>query len=414
MTDSFYRLTPSECQVILSQRIAEKSPGLIQLVTGPRQVGKTTLLLKMQGDLGARGLYRAADTPEAHLPGFWERVWSDAEATARQEGKAVLFLDEIQLVHDWSARVKGSWDRIKREATPLHIIASGSSALRLGHGSKESLAGRFERLTIAHWPASALVSDLGVARDEAADVAVRFGTYPGAVPMRAEVARWKAYVRDAIVEPAIGTDILALGGVRRPALLRQLFGICTSMPAQIVSLRKLQGQMHDAGVLETIANYLSLLEDAYLIAPLEKFSPATHRRRAAPSKIVVLNNALLGALDPREPPDPSTDPARFGAWVENACLAHAWNAGQHVSYWREEPLEVDGVIDGSWGKWAIEVKTGPFDSGALRGLFEFCRRHAEFRPLVVTRDGDEHVARRAGARAMSWRDFLLGRAPDSQ
>jgi len=39
-------------------------------------------------------------------------------------------------------------------------------------------------------------------------------------------------------------------------------------------------------------------------------------------------------------------------------LAHAWNSGQVVSYWREEPLEVDGILEGSWGKWAIEVKTG--------------------------------------------------------
>jgi len=52
------------------------------------------------------------------------------------------------------------------------------------------------------------------------------------------------------------------------------------------------------------------------------------------------------------------DPATWGRWVENACIAQAWNAGQNVHYWRAEPLEVDMVLSGSWGVWAVDVKTG--------------------------------------------------------
>jgi predicted RecB family endonuclease len=107
------------------------------------------------------------------------------------------------------------------------------------------------------------------------------------------------------------------------------------------------------------------------------------------------------------PPDASRDPARFGTWVENACLAFAWNAGQRVTYWREEPWEVDGVIEGSWGMWAVEVKTGAFDSTQVRGLFEFCLRHPRYRPLVITAAGDESLARRLRLAAISWSDFLL-------
>src|SRR5207249_1218152 len=143
------------------------------------------------------------------------------------------------------------------------------------------------------------------------------------------------------------------------------------------------GRLQDAGALETIAHHLELLEDAYLVAGLEKHSVRPARRRAAPPKLVSLSNAFLGALDPAGVPDPARDPARFGAWVENACLAHAWNAGQRVTYWREEPLEVDGVLEGSWGAWAIEVKTGPVSAADLRGLAEFTRRHSNYRPLVL-------------------------------
>lgn len=184
------------------------------------------------------------------------------------------------------------------------------------------------------------------------------GGYPGAFEFRDDPVCWSAYVRDAILEPAIGRDILALAAVRKPALLRQVFGVCASSPAQVVSLQKIQGQLQDAGALETVAHYLALLEEAFLVAPLQKRAVRPMRRRAAPPKLVTLSNALMAAVDPRGVPMRSGDPARYGAWVENACLAHAWNAGQRVTYWREEPLEVDAVVEGSWGSWAIEVKTG--------------------------------------------------------
>ena len=229
--------------------------------------------------------------------------------------------------------------------------------------------------------------------------------------VREKIRRWRAYVRDSIIDPAIGRDVLALRVVRRPGLLRQIFAVATSMPAQIVSLQKLQGQLHDRGALETVAHYLALLEEAYLVAALKKFGEREHRRRAAPPKLVALNNALLSAMHQQGPPDPSGEPARFGSWVENACLAFAWNAGQQVLYWREEPLEVDAITEGSWGAWAIEIKTGTFDATHLRGLMEFCRRHPRHRPLVVTSPGNESRARHLGVAFISWPDFVLSGPP---
>jgi predicted AAA+ superfamily ATPase len=116
-------------------------------------------------------------------------------------------------------------------------------------------------------------------------------------------------------------------------------------------------------------------------------------------------------VDPRGIPDQKTEPARFGAWVENACLAHAWNAGQRVSYWREEPMEVDGVLEGSWGRWAIEVKTGPISTVDLRGLTEFVRRYRDYRPLVLCDRAQEVAVKRLGLQARSWLDFLLEGPP---
>ncbi len=396
------------CQRLLTERLREPAPGRVQLLTGPRQVGKTTLLLDLARQLGEGAIYMAGDEPDAALPGFWERCWTEADARA-QRGTAVLLLDEIHHLPDWAARLKGQWDRLRRRRLPLHVVATRSSALRMATGSRESLAGRFERMTLSHWPAAALASTFSLSEHDAALSLVQFGSYPGAMELTDDPARWRAYVRDAIIQPAIGRDVLSLGAVRRPALLRQVFAIATASPAQIVSLQKLQGQLQDKGALETVAHYLAMLQEAYLVAPLERFSTRAHRRRSAPPKLVTLNNALLSAMHPEGPPEPTKEPQRFGAWVENACLAFAVNQGQRVTYWREKPLEIDAVFEGSWGNWAVEVKTGSFDIYALKGLLEFCRRNPKFTPLMITAPGSESVRR--GLHSVSWEDFLISGPP---
>ena len=308
------------CRQLLLERLRKPTPGRIQLLTRPRQVGKTTLLLEIASQFGNDAVYAAGDEPDAGLPGFWERCWAEAESRASQ-GTAILLLDEVYHLHDWAKRLKGHWDRLRRRHVPVHVVATGSSALRVSTGSRESLAGRFERMILSHWSASSLASIFNMPAEEAVLCLVQYGSYPGAVGVKSDLARWSAYVKDAIIEPAIGRDVLALGAVRRPALLRQVFAVAVGSPAQVVSLQKLQGQLQDKGALETVAHYLALLQDAYLVALLERFSKVAHRRRAAPPKLVTLNNALLSAMHPDGPPEPTREPARFGLWMENACLA---------------------------------------------------------------------------------------------
>jgi predicted AAA+ superfamily ATPase len=402
MASNDFRLGYSSCRDLLRERLREAAPRRIQLLTGPRQVGKTTLLLELADELGPRAVYTAADGPGATLPGYWDRVWAEAEGRP----DAVVLIDEVQHLSDWASLLKGEWDRLRRRRTRIHVIATGSSALGLARGSRESLAGRFERLTLTHWSAAEMAATFGLSTEAAVDLFIRRGSYPGAADLVDDPPRWTAYLRDAIVEPAIGRDILALADVRKPALLRQVFALAASCPAQIVSLQKLQGQLQDRGALETISHYLGLLEDAYLVAALPKFTTRPIRRRASPPKLVPLSNALCAAVDHSGSPDPEADPARYGRWVENACLAYAWNCGQRVSYWREEPVEVDGVIEGSWGRIAIEVKTGTVETADLKGLLEFTRRNPDFRPLLLCGPSGLRVAKRLGVPAMEYRRFL--------
>lgn len=401
------RMTVAECRTELERRLAEPAPSRIQIVTGPRQVGKTTLLLELAKQAPEHSVYSALDGPEAAVAGHFGRLWDAAEQRASSSAPALLLLDEVQHLHDWAQQLKGHHDRLRRRGARVHVIATGSSALRLARGSRESLAGRFERITVSHWPPSALVDEFGLSATAAVQHFVAGGSYPGAVKLRKDPARWAAYMRDAIVEPAIGRDLLAMATVRRPALLRQVFALAAASPAQIVSLQKLQGQLLDSGALDTISQYLRLLEEAFLVAALDKHSDRPLRRRAAPPKLVVLSNALCAIVDPRGVPDPQQERERHAAWVENACLAHAWNRGQRVAYWREEPFAIAGVLDGSWGKLAIDVKIGRFAAHDLRGLGEFTKRFPTFRPLLICSPQDVAAAQSHDIAAMSWQDFLI-------
>lgn len=412
MIDKRFQHSYSSVLGTLASRLAEPAPGRIQLLSGPRQVGKTHLLNALGRRLDGRTVFAAADTTAAGLAGWWEAQWRRAEEIARTGPPAVLMIDEIQYLPDWARRLKAEYDRVVREQLPVHVVVTGSSSLTLGHGSRETMAGRFEHLRLLHWPPSELVRQLGMPAATAVDTAVTHGTYPGAVPLLGDPERWQAYVRDAIVEPAIGRDILHLEAIRRPALLRQVFTLAAAHPAEVMSLNKLRGQLADPGALETIAHYLEVLAHAYLVAPLYKHCARELRRRQSPPKLVTLNQALVAAVAPRRPPLVGEPDGVFGHWLENACLALAWNAGQNVEYWREEPLEVDMVVSGTWGEWAIEVKAGGFGARDLTGLLELCRRYPSYRPLVVCPDGMEHVARQAGAVATPWREFLLHGPPD--
>ncbi|HLB34190.1 MAG: hypothetical protein A3F67_02475 [Verrucomicrobia bacterium RIFCSPHIGHO2_12_FULL_41_10] len=410
MSDKNNHIGFHSVQETLRKRLKEPPPTLLQILIGPRQVGKTTLLLELATELGSRALYMSADSPEAVLPDWGDLLWKRAKELAIL-GPSVLFIDEVQTLPHWSRWLKSHFDQILKESLPLHVVVTGSSSLKLGAGSRESMAGRFEQLVLPHWGARDLIELLDVSEDNAAQKIVSFGGYPGAVRFWDDLPRWKNYLQHSIIEPAIGRDILQLEHVRKPALLRQLFAIAAAHPAEILSLEKIAGSLAEKGALETLSHYLELLREAFLVTPIAKYSGSEIRRRKSPPKLVLLNNALLAAGGGGLPPTQETDPERWGRWVENACLAHAINQGENVTYWREEPWEVDGIFIGTHGNWLVEIKTGTYTASDLRGLAQACIKFPKLKPLVLCDPNQEEPAQAVGYTTLPWTDFLKGRWP---
>lgn len=408
-----FRLDFDACWRLLNERLHEPAPARIQLLSGPRQVGKTTLMLDLARKLGDSALYFAVDSPETGSVATWSELWTRAETMALTNSPAVLLIDEIQVLPGWGARLKSEWDRIQRTNVPIHVVATGSSALKLGSESRETLAGRFERVILTHWSASSLASAFNITPEVAADTVLRVGSYPGAFGYRKQARRWSSYMQDSILAPALGQDITALASVPDPNLFRRLFAVCAGAPSETFTLEQLHARIELDVSYASLEEALEVLEEAYLVAALHAFErPESAARETSPRKLIALNNGLIAAVDRRGAPERTKEPARFRDWVENACLAHAWNSGQRVSYADEKTYQIDGILQGGWGNYALEVATGGVQPNQIRHLEAFRKKHPGFVALLITcADTDVSLADNANILTTTWSEFLVNGPP---
>jgi predicted AAA+ superfamily ATPase len=359
----------------------------LQIVTGPRQVGKTTLVEQVFAETGLPHLIVSADEPTLRDAGLLAAQWDEARLLAsRQASGALLAIDEVQKVSGWSETVKRMWDEDSRTGLPLRVILLGSAPLLIRRGLTESLAGRFETVPLPHWSFTEMQEAFGFSLNDY----LFFGGYPGAAALATDPIRWRRYILDALVETTIGRDILLLARVEKPALLRRLFELGCQTSGQILSFTKMLGQLQDAGNTVTLAHYLDLLTEAGMLTGLGKYAGHAARRRGSSPKFQVFNTALLSAVSDARPTDITTDADFRGRLVESAIGSHLVNAEAcgicSVHYWRDRGREVDFVISDSRTLVAIEVKSGR-RRDALPGLQAFDQAFRPQRRLLVGGDG---------------------------
>lgn len=361
---------------------------LLEVMVGPRQVGKTTAAQQVEERIGWPTVFGSADAPLPPGPEWVETQWLRArrEAARGGGGPVLLVLDEIQKVRGWQEVVKRLWDEDQRERPGrLRVLLLGSSSLQLQRGATESLAGRFFLHRCMHWSLSECRDAFGWDLDDW----LYFGGYPGAAPFSSRPGDWRRYVTDSLIEAVLSRDVLQIQTVAKPALLRHLFMLACAHPAQVLSFNKMLGQLTDAGNTTTLAGYARLLEAAFLLTALPAWSGSAVRQRASSPKWVLWNNALVNATATRSPEEVAADPTWRGHLVENAVGAHLVNhlppLNYSVHYWRQGRDEVDFVISSGKRLWALEVKSGR--GGRTGGLQAFQRRHPQARALVVGGNG---------------------------
>lgn len=371
---------------ILGQRLSAPRRH-VQVVAGPRQVGKTTLVEQALAASSLPSLFVSADDPTLRDPAWLSSQWERGRRLASEsEHGAILAVDEVQKVGQWSDMVKTLWDEDTRARRLLRIVLLGSAPLLVQQGLSESLAGRFEVLHLPHWSYREMHDAFGFSLQEY----LCFGGYPGAAALVDDPARWRRYILDSLVETTLSRDVLLLTRVDKPALLRRLFSLGCQYAGQVLSYTKLMGQLQDAGNTTTLAHYLDLLTSAGLLTGIGKYSGSEVRRRGSSPKFVPFNNALLTAALGLDPKDLLDDPALRGRFVESAVGAHLLNgsiSGEYeVYYWREGQREVDFVVRRGGVVVAIEVKSGRVRD-PLPGMAAFVTRFAPTRMLLVGEGG---------------------------
>lgn len=361
----------------------EEPRKFIQVVMGPRQVGKSTVVKQILQEVDMPYQFFSADNVPATNSAWVSNCWAAVRSLKKSRGQdcMLLVIDEIQKIYNWSEVVKKEWDDDTFHDRNIKVLLLGSSRVLLEKGLSESLGGRFEEIRMTHWSYPEMRDSFGFTLDQY----LFFGGYPGAASLIGDEERYRQYIQSAIVEATINKDILMDTPIGKPALLRQTFELGAAYSGLQLSLTKMLGALQDAGNTTTLAGYVQLLDESGMLNGLQKYSIDTARRKSSIPKFQVYNNALKTIYNPNTFEHTLLDrkvwghvfESGIGAYIISQAFVHRFE----VFYWRERNDEVDFVLRKNGSVVAIEVKSNAEKNTA--GLETFKRMFNPQTALIV-------------------------------
>ena len=397
----------------------EKEPDLIIMLWGPRQSGKTTLILQVLAAYSGASQYINADEfneeiemlafptlkeiePEKRLAAWMLYSWEQARQRAGETGKPfVLVIDEVQKIDDWSRRIKGMWDRDRREFHPIHVVLLGSSPHQLQKGLSESLCGRYQKLFTHHWSYSEMSQAFGFSLDEF----IYYGGYPGAAKYlrRGGHSQWYQHVKESVVTNNINRDILDLIEIKKPEVMKQLYAMGARYSGQLFSFQKISESLQ-GGDQPLLRGYLRILGQVFMLAGLSPYAKDLHKQGGTP-KFQVFNTALMSVAHNYDLKQARQKTDYWGRLVESAVGAHLLSTlpyRANLHYWRYENHEVDFVVEMGLELIAIEVKSGRKKKTATAGIEEFKKRFDVTKTMIIGTGGDMTLQQFLSEPATTW------------
>jgi len=368
---------------VLQARLKKVQP-FIQIIVGPRQVGKSTAIKQIIRNSPKASLYVSLDNPGNSGFDTISFNWNKA-----REEKLInlLVFDEIQNVLNCANLIKQLFDE-DRDKKKFNVVLLGSAALELSLTGEESLLGRFELIKTFHWN----FFESNQLKETSLSKYLQFGGYPLISEIFGdgsdeELSRCESFVRDSIIEPVITRDILSFKNSLNSALLKQTLQLALSLPCEEISFTKLLGQLNDKGNTSTIKGYLELLEKAFLIKLLYRFTEGRISLRTSSPKIVPLAPALTHAYTAAKKIE--TDPSWFGKIFEMSVIAKFHEYGYDLFYWSDKKLDVDFVAKKNGQVYAFEVKSGYVPD--WKGLNAFKRKYPDSKIIFIDRALGEKI-----------------------
>ncbi|MHB1022006.1 MAG: ATP-binding protein [Acidobacteriaceae bacterium] len=393
--------------------------GRALLLTGARQIGKTTLFLQAIDSLLNDGfppsniLYVTFDHPLLKLMSLDEVIQLWREFEPRQSGVEYVFFDEIQVARDWQTWLKHQVDFDKNR----RIAATGSATPLITEG-QESGVGRWQNIRLAtlsfyeylqltgadvdHLPSvPSLIrcftwtpSDFLQVSEIARPLSALFHEYllRGGFPQTAQVSSIslaQKLLREDIVDKVLKRDMTALFGVRHVMELEQTFVYLCLHDGIQLNLTDLCSSLDLKK--PTVSSFIDLLEATHLIYRLMPFGYGKQVLRGKPK--IYLADAAIASSVLLKGKAMLDDPVMLGRAVETAFFKHVftryYKRSINFSYWRgKKDHEVDIIAD-------VESRVVPFEVkyrqqhtgiGEVPGLVEFCTEHKVEQAYLISQD----------------------------
>jgi predicted AAA+ superfamily ATPase len=384
-------------------------PQMVSL-TGPRRVGKSTLLQQCIQQLIAdapdgpaqarRIVYFSMQDPGLELPGFdVDRFFNELIVAATQvakQGATYLFLDEIQRFPRWELYLKKFYDL----KTPVRFIVSGSASAPIFKKSRESLLGRIKDYhvlpfsfrewcgvtrkfsdtavvrelgrTFASWSGTDFVAELSKfvidlsaynqlglnSFDYTSPLVEDFlfeGGFPEVWNLPSLLAK-QDYLYQNQVERVIFEDLLVVAEFRKPEMLRRFYLGLLKDPGRESNLSAVSKEIGLAR--STIETYFPLLEATDLVWRLHKHTSTKATPKAGNFKTYLVDLAVRNAVMKLSQAQMVADPTLMEAYAENVVANHLrrWPGLVELGYWRRNDDEVDFIVDLGHASIGVEVK----------------------------------------------------------
>lgn len=416
----FQRLAFGVCR----RHLEDKSLRRAILLSGPRRVGKTTILLQIADWLTKKGrdplsiFYVSLDHPLLKLLPLTDilRLYHD---TVYPEGKSVvLLMDEVQYAQEWELHVKALVDHQPH----YRILATGSASVVHRQQLSESGVGRWVRVpipTLSFYeflrirdedlpkiPTTLSPKDLFLkTKRELHDIASRLrsvqplflryllvGGFPETA-LHSDVSFCQRILREDVVERVLKRDMTALFSIRNVNALERLFIYLCLHSGSILEVKTCANALQVQR--PTVDNYLELLEQANLIYRLPPAEIGGKKVLKVRHKVYLVDAALRNAVLLRGE-EVLSDPDELGVIVETTVLRHLiaflYRDVPKVAYWREAATdkEVDVIVQSPGYTLPVEVKYQESPAlGEKTGLVAFCRREKAAQAYWVTKREDD-------------------------
>ncbi len=336
-------------------------PSKINVLTGMRRTGKTTILFKHISNLLKNGIDRSrvlfinfeddrlnTGTPSGNIISDIVEFWYSADP-ARHNELCHLFFDEIQNVRGWEKTVRRLHDTKK-----VRLYLTGSSAKLLSKEIATELRGR--SISTEVWPFDfeeypgfeKFPVKMGkVTKDKYLHSFYNYmktGGFPETIAVDNTVA---VQILQEYVETVLFRDVMERWELANLPLLKVLVKRLLSMPGRLLSVNKLFNELKGLGYnlgKNTLYEYISHIEDAYLIFTVPLYSKSVKKSTVNPKKVYAIDTGLLNSVNLFTNEDK-------GYLFENIVFLALRRRGYRVFYYlTEERYEVDFLAENVQGR----------------------------------------------------------------